>query len=298
MNIKAITKPIVNTACKVGFKLQKKAPQILVGSGIALGIGGAIGIGIQSTKLEAVIDEITVLVNEKKARATAQPSKENERELRKAYIYGAWRVTKLYGIPALLLAGSGTCTLVGFHIISSRLATLNGVYMATQAAFESYRQRVSKAIGEDKEQKIFYGLEKQQIETVDENGKKTKSTITTSTVDPKDITPFARYFGESNRFWKKDVEYNKAWLGLQENLCNQMLRARGRLFLNEVYDMLGLPHTKAGQRFGWVYSRDANNPKYVSFGISDVIDPDPKKGILLMFNVQGDILNSLEGGEI
>ena len=69
------------------------------------------------------------------------------------------------------------------------------------------------------------------------------------------------------------------------------------MFLNEVYDMLGIPKSKAGQVVGWVY--DEENPvgdNYVDFGIYDLskervrrfVNGD-ERNILLDFNVDGNI---------
>ena len=86
----------------------------------------------------------------------------------------------------------------------------------------------------------------------------------------------------------------------QEHYANDLLRAKKRLFLNEVYEMLGLPRTKAGQIVGWVY--DLDNPKcdnYVDFGLfSDNLgysdDADGfNPAILLDFNVDGNVWDSM-----
>jgi hypothetical protein len=87
------------------------------------------------------------------------------------------------------------------------------------------------------------------------------------------------------------------FLRAQQQYANDKLRANGHLFLNEVYDMLGIPRTKAGQVVGWVY--DAENPigdNYVDFGIYDIHRETVRnfvngyeRTILLDFNVDGNI---------
>ena len=88
------------------------------------------------------------------------------------------------------------------------------------------------------------------------------------------------------------------FLKQQERYANEMLESRGHLYLNEVYDMLGIPRSKAGQVVGWVF--DKNNPdvdNYVDFGIYDLHNEDNRRFvngkervILLDFNVDGPIL--------
>ena len=89
------------------------------------------------------------------------------------------------------------------------------------------------------------------------------------------------------------------FLRRQEDWANELLKAKGHLFLNEVYDMLGIPRTKAGQVVGWIY--DEKNPigdNFVDFGIYDIHRPRNRdfvngieRTILLDFNVDGNILD-------
>ena len=82
-----------------------------------------------------------------------------------------------------------------------------------------------------------------------------------------------------------------------ETFANDLLKARGRLFLNEVYRMLGIDETKAGQVVGWVYNPD--NPtgdNFVDFGIYNMQRERVRAfvngyepNILLDFNVDGVI---------
>ena len=96
----------------------------------------------------------------------------------------------------------------------------------------------------------------------------------------------------------RDMNYNRMFLKGQENFANDMLRANGYLFLNEVYDELGIPRSKAGQVVGWIYDKD--NPEgdnYVSFGIFDTKRKSFEDGddledtIILDFNVDGYIMD-------
>lgn len=113
------------------------------------------------------------------------------------------------------------------------------------------------------------------------------------------VSQYARLFDDSCVGWTKDPEYNMHFLKCQQNYCNDMLKARGHLFLNEVYDILGIPRTKAGTVVGWVYNEE--NPigdNFVDFGIFDTNDERNsdfingfKRTAILDFNVDGNILN-------
>lgn len=109
---------------------------------------------------------------------------------------------------------------------------------------------------------------------------------------------YSRYFNEKCLAWSKDPEFNLLYLKQQERYANDKLKTQGYLFLNDVYNMLGVAQTKAGQVIGWIY--DEKNPygdNYIDFGIYTEHNQDFVNGIentaLLDFNVDGMILDRL-----
>ena len=110
---------------------------------------------------------------------------------------------------------------------------------------------------------------------------------------------YARFFDETSPQWIKDSEYNLRFLRMQERYANDILKRRGYIFLNEVYDILGISRTKAGALIGWVY--DEKNPvgdNFVDFGIFKSYNSEFVNGLsrcaLLDFNVDGIILDKLK----
>ena len=85
----------------------------------------------------------------------------------------------------------------------------------------------------------------------------------------------------------------------QQRYMNDLLKTRGHVYLNEVYDALGFPRTKEGQIIGWLY--DENDPtlhNYIDFGIYDHMNANSEdfvngytRDILLDFNPDGNILS-------
>lgn len=136
---------------------------------------------------------------------------------------------------------------------------------------------------DDKELKELLGLHSEP------NKKDTKT----------DLSPYAQYFNETCIGWTKDPECNKFYLLRQQEYANEMLRRNGYLFLNEVYTMLGMPRTKAGQCVGWVYDTECPiGDNYVDFGIFDQVHNQSfingyKNSVLLNFNVDGNILDCI-----
>ena len=115
---------------------------------------------------------------------------------------------------------------------------------------------------------------------------------------PDGLSDYARVFNDSIPAWTKDQEYNLMYLRNREHYANDMLKIKGYLFLNEVYDMIGIPRTKAGNVVGWIYDEDhPNGDNFVDFGLADERNYDFMNGItataILDFNVDGEILSKL-----
>ena len=114
--------------------------------------------------------------------------------------------------------------------------------------------------------------------------------------DPNKLSVYARMFDETSTEWSKTPEYNMLFLRSQQAYFNNMLQAKGHVFLNEVHDALGFERSQAGQAVGWVLSKDGDN--FVDFGIynaenSGFINGDSRY-VLLDFNVDGVIWDLIE----
>lgn len=106
--------------------------------------------------------------------------------------------------------------------------------------------------------------------------------------DVTGLSKYARYFDPGCPGWTNDRDYNMLYLKFQQTYANDFLKARGHIFLNEVYDMLGLPRTKDGCIVGWTLG------SYVDFGLDNEINKDPEQRYLILdFNVDGCILDKI-----
>lgn len=108
---------------------------------------------------------------------------------------------------------------------------------------------------------------------------------------------YAKLFDSKCHGWTMNPYHNVTFLELQQNYTNELLRSRGVLFLNEVYDMLGIPRTAAGQRAGWIFMPDYDVTDYVDFSIRSAWNTEALKGnddsVMLDFNVRDNILKYL-----
>ena len=113
------------------------------------------------------------------------------------------------------------------------------------------------------------------------------------------VSQYARFFDESCPGWRRDAQWNLMYLREQQNYANRLLKKQRYLFLNDVYKLLGMPATKAGQIVGWIYEEnDTLGDNHVDFGLMDenhkVIVNGFEGSILLDFNVDGEIISRLK----
>lgn len=185
--------------------------------------------------------------------------------------------------------------------MKKRNVALMAAYKLVEQSFAEYRDRVKAELGDAEDFHFRYGTTKgETTETiVDENGKKKKVKHLTQELDGSMCSQYARLFEPEERDgtggWTGSTQfspkhdYNYAFLTQKLNWMNDRLNAQGYVFLNDVYEELGFPRTKAGQAVGWVKGVNGVDG-YISFGEAfDYLayrDGDP---ILLDFNVDGVI---------
>ena len=296
---------LMKTYKKVELKAIKHSPEILAGVGVVGVIASLVMACKATTKLSDVLDESKEQLDKIKEVAAdpAYEEKYSQDDAKKdttiTYVQTAMKVTKLYAPSVILCASSLGCLLASNNILKKRNAALSAAYMTVDKSFKEYRKRVADRFGEEVEKEIRYNIKAKEVATVDENGNEVTETVKVmdGTDDPNTYSDYARFFDESCAAWQNDAEYNLTFLKAQQQYANDLLKSRGRLFLNEVYRMLGIDETKAGQVVGWVYNPD--NPtgdNFVDFGIYNMQRERVRAfvngyepNILLDFNVDGVI---------
>ena len=309
MNMNNIVNSATKTFHRVGFKIKKHSPEILLVTGITGVVTSAVMACKATTKADAIIEEskksIDMIHEGMEAGNICDveyTEEDGKKDLAIVYIQTGVKFAKLYGPSVLLGLTSIGCILASNNIIHKRNVALSAAYTAIDRSFKGYRSRVIERFGESMDRELRYNIKTQEVkETVvdEETGKKKTVKSTVSAVDPNTYSDYARFFDELCAGWTKDAEYNLMFVRQQQNYANELLKSRGHLFLNEVYDMLGIDRTKAGNIVGWVY--DEKHPvgdNFVDFGIY-VLDNEKardfvngrERSILLDFNVDGDILS-------
>jgi hypothetical protein len=270
-----VLKPVKTVAHRYG-------PEILTGVGITSGIGTVVLASKATLELESLVDI---------ARANIQNAPDSKAAA-KARIDGIMSIAKLYS-PAATLGAVSVVSILGAHgIMRKRNVALAAAYKALDASFNEYRKRVVAELGEEKDFEFRQGMETKERTR---NGEKVQVT----TVDPNKHSVYARYFDELSTEWSKQPEYNLVLLRSKQNYWNDRLQIDGFVFLNDVYEDLGLERTQAGQMVGWSL-KHANSDGYIDFNIYDFSSQKARefvngkeRSILLDFNVDGVIINDI-----
>lgn len=294
---------------KVSFQAAKHSPEILAG----IGVVGVVASTVLACKATMKINDILVDAKDQLdkvkdiANDPAYADIYNEEDAKKdttiIYVQKGVEIVKIY-LPAITVgAVSIGCLLASNNILRKRNAALGAAYATLDKSYKTYRNRVAERFGDEVEKEIRYGIKAEKVEktVIDEDGNEVTVEEEVKTMDPNLYSDYAKFFDEASPYWQKDPEYNLMFLKAQQQYANDLLKSRGRLFLNEVYEMLGIDKTKAGQIVGWVY--DPVNPvgdNFVDFGIYDMSKERVRAfvngyepNILLDFNVDGNVWDAM-----
>jgi len=205
----------------------------------------------------------------------------------------AFEISKAYAFPVVLGLASAAALTKSHQILTARNAALTAAYAGLDKLFKEYRQRVIAELGEQKDQEFAYGSTSKDIVAYDEAG---NPVIQEKKSIPKDAKSlYGAWFDEANRNWSKNNGYNYTFLDNQQQWANLQLKSRGHLFLNEVYDLIGLPRTPEGAIVGWIYYGKEGSDGYVDMGFHK--NPDFVAGfernVFLDFNVDGVIYDKI-----
>lgn len=274
-----VSKSAAKFAGKAEFTIKKNSPEILLGAGIV----GFVGTVVLACRATCRADEVLEFhrkkikdINDAKEIADADPEGEMSYDVEiyrqdKAirYLKTTGNLAKLYAPTIAIGTLSLACILTSRNIMQKRYLGVVAAYNGLSAAFEEYRKRVRDEYGEGLDKHFRYGTTYEELPVYDENGKKTKEkeqVEKTETGMVMQTDDSCRFFDSSNPNWDKNPTFSIMWLRGQQNILNDILHTRGHVFLNEVYDALGFPHTPQGAVLGWI---DGEGDDCIDFGLYD-----------------------------
>jgi hypothetical protein len=316
MGFKSMTNKVTSKVGKQVLTVQKHSPVLLFGVGI-IGVTTTAVLACRATlKMTEVLDKGEKKIEEAGNESFVIDNSTSKEEIREivekskfnAKLIVAIDIAKLYA-PAVIVGVLSVGALTGSHVILKRRnAGLAAAYAIVDKSFKEYRGRVVADQGAEKDLEYRFGVNEREIVEEGPNGPETR---TIKGLDQNEIKKnahltYSRVFDEYNNNWSDIPVQNPAFVQQIQNWANDLLRVKGWVTLNDVYDMLGFEKTVAGQMVGWVYEpkldADGNrlNDSYIQFGVwkngvynaKEWINGN-EQAILLDFNVDGDILYAL-----
>lgn len=279
---------------KTKFWAIKNSPKLLTIAGTA-GVAGGFILGCKASMKASKVNQNN---KERIIEARKDETETRGKTLVKAHAQNALEWAKLYGPSVALTVGSLGCFWKSTGILNERNAALAAAYATVSESYDKYREYVGSHYGEEADTNAFLGIEEEEVEEIkmDSKGKEKKVKGVNRNVTHNLM--YDRWFDESNPHYRKEMNYNRDFIVGVQNLMDRQLKHDGFLYLNQVYDALGIPMTKYGQTIGWIYNPLSD--KYnncVDFGIFE--DTDTKRlfvngherCIRLSFNVDGNILD-------
>lgn len=178
-----------------------------------------------------------------------------------------------YTCAPAAIVGAATITMIYFSntISKKRLAAVGAAYTALQTAFDGYKKTMVDALGKETVEKItrpkLPNVGKSAEEILSSDNKSDAADVVDAVIaSVHDLSPYARIISEeSSNCWDTSEDYTSENLAAVQLWANRRLERKGHLFLNEVFDQLGLSRTREGAVVGWIKNSEIGDG-YVSFG--------------------------------
>ena len=307
---------------KVITKTSKAAPTIA----FCVGMGGSVASLILMWRAARKHDDVLCEVQDMLADVHEMKpveGKNNEEalsinqyrvELVKTYIKAGFKIGKLYAPVAITEAGSIALMSLGYGKLSKHYTGTLAAFTLVEREYATYRKRVIETLGEEADQEFRFGLKKKEFERpvldedgnpkLDKNGRPKIKKVIERVLSEEDedrlegYSMYARIFDkEHSKRFDGDADdmatsyYNRTFLIKAQEYFNMLLKFKGTIFLNEVYEYLGYERTQAGEDVGWHYDPDyPTGDNMIEFvPIEYYSEKYQACSIILDFNVDGNV---------
>lgn len=290
---------------KSGFWLRQHSPELLTIGGVVFETAATVTACVATAKAVDVVKE----AKEKIEELETTDCDDEEKNIRSVRLKTVGKLAALYAPAIGLSISGGACILYGTHILNNRNAALAIGMAGLAGEFNEYRSRAREMFGDDVDLQLRHGLKtiESKSTVIDDNGKKKTVKTELKVVDDVMHGNYTRIYDCTNPHWNECFEYNLMFLRAQQYYFNDLLRANGHVYLNEVLKSLGFKVTRTGHETGWTYNpNDPRIDNYIDFRLCKVNQPlrdadgdivGYKDAIALDFNVDGAITDKVDWDE-
>lgn len=241
--ISKVSNKLTGKLGKTGIILKAKSPEILIGAGIVLVLGGTYMACRATSKAKDVIQNRNEEIEEIKYRADEElgqlPENCTEQEIKAihkeaksdtfiAHVRCSWELTKLFA-PAIAMEAAGIGCFLGAHgIMRKRNAALMAAYEATDKAYRRLKDQQEKGLLTD-------GTECKEGDKLVEKKEEDQKNCPFNS----DLGPWAFMFDEDCNVWKpSDSTLLMEAKAVERSLTNR-LNAGRTIFLNDIRTAFG-----------------------------------------------------------
>ena len=276
--------------------VKSHAPAILTGVGVTGLVATAVVASKETLRLEPIIG-IAAGYKHNADESLESGIFDREayvKEIATIYSHTAVDLVRLYA-PAIAIGSVSIAAILASHRIHvHREAGLVAAYTAANEAYSRYRGEVRTELGEEKELEIF-NRSQTEVKTVTEIDPETGEEVS---VEKRVAAKYIAVFDRNSPYFRHDDDdANLTKVRIVQNFANDRLTINGHVFLNEIYDDLGLPRTKAGAVTGWIYDPNNLGDHQIQLGFDldwRLVKPEGIDGFIINPNVQGVILDYVE----
>lgn len=319
MNLPVILSKALGFAKKAmsGSSLFLKAhtPEILV-------TGGLVGFGVTvvgackaTSKARDILEdkEVALSANDGALQDSIISQEQYDANIVRINRQTRWLLVKAYTPTATGLVVSVILVLGGYKMINGRLVKTAAAYKILEDGFGRYRENVRDEFGEEADWRMLNGIRPERLEAAEKereanrdiaaDKKRKKRNFEKRRTAHEEV--YSKFFDQYSDRWRRSWTPDQVWeyLRTKQREANDMLSIRKHIFLNEVYDLLGLDRTEEGAVVGWILTK--NNPNsFVDFGLDSMPEEERRRfltaernediKIWLHFNPDGLIYNMID----
>jgi hypothetical protein len=218
---------------RVGDVMVRNSPTILT----VLGVGGLATSIFMAVKVTPKAIDLIALEQDARKRDGYVENMPVDPITKMDMIKLTW---KLYIPAAIVGIGTAACIVGANSISMKRYAALGGLYGLAEASLKEYQAKVVETLGEKKEEAMRSDIRQDKLDKDPVTPGTTIISTGTGDVLCYD-TLSGRYFTSSYETLRK----------IQNDFNLQVINGMTYGSLNELYDLLGLNHTKLGEVLSW-----------------------------------------------